>query len=151
MNLRRDSQEAKDVLRLCLRLCLEPAESHSPETLDVLDRYRAAWEAAAGGMDFDQALALVPSDTATQEQGTTPATASGGQPAPAVPCVGEPKLPFVVEYRRKPEEGFSHWTAMAAFDFDGPAQAYAKQCYSETGPWEYQVRDLSQSERGERS
>ena len=54
------------------------------------------------------------------------------------------ELPFIVEYRRKPEEGFSHWKAMAAFDFEGPAEAYAKQCYSETGPWEYRVRPPSE-------
>ena len=55
---------------------------------------------------------------------------------------GAPELPFVVEYRRKPDEAFSYWKAMAAFDYEGPADAYAKQCYSETGPWEYRVRPL---------
>jgi|SRR5579864_423823 len=43
-----DSAE-KDVITLCLRLCLEPADSHSPETREVLERYRPQWEAAAGG------------------------------------------------------------------------------------------------------
>ena len=51
---------AHDLLTLCLRLCLEDSYSHSPETHAVLDRWRKAWEEAAGGMDYDQALALVP-------------------------------------------------------------------------------------------
>lgn len=58
----------KDVLTLCLRLCLEPSDSHSPDTLDVLDRYRPAWEAAAGGMDPDQALALLPKQDGPSER-----------------------------------------------------------------------------------
>ena len=45
-----------DVLTLCLRLCLEPADTHSPEVHAVMDHYRPAWEAAAGGMPYDEAL-----------------------------------------------------------------------------------------------
>jgi len=51
---------AHDLLTLCLRLCMEPTDSHSPDTMAVLDRWRKAWEEAAGGMDYDDALALVP-------------------------------------------------------------------------------------------
>ena len=51
---------AHELLTLCLRLCMEPTDSHSPDTMAVLDRWRKAWEEAAGGMDYDQALALVP-------------------------------------------------------------------------------------------
>ena len=58
--------------------------------------------------------------------------------------VSEDELPFIVEYRRKPEpqyRGFgSEWTAMAAFDYEGPAEAYAKSCAQGDIPWEYQVR-----------
>ena len=56
---------AHDLLTLCLRLCMEPSDSHSPDTMAVLDKWRKAWEEAAGGMDYDQALALVPAYAAT--------------------------------------------------------------------------------------
>ena len=49
-SLERELAEArKDVITLCLRLCMEPTDSHAPETRDVLERYRAEWEAAAKG------------------------------------------------------------------------------------------------------
>ena len=38
-----------DLITLCLRLCMEPNDSHSPDTADVLNRWRKAWEAAAAG------------------------------------------------------------------------------------------------------
>lgn len=57
---------AHELLTLCLRLCMEPADSHSPETDAVLERWRKAWEEAAGGMDYDKALALVPEYAALQ-------------------------------------------------------------------------------------
>ena len=47
----------RDVIVLCLRLCMEPNNSHSPDTADVLHRWRKAWEAAAGGMPIDAAIA----------------------------------------------------------------------------------------------
>ena len=47
--LRSETDAQKDVITLCLRLCLEPVDSHSPETSEVLERYRPQWEAAAGG------------------------------------------------------------------------------------------------------
>jgi len=50
------SQAEHDVITLCLRLCLEPSDSHAPETRDVLERWRSAWEAAAGGMDIYAAI-----------------------------------------------------------------------------------------------
>ena len=50
----------RDVLTLCLRLCLEPADSHSPDTSAVLERYRPAWEAMAGGTTFEDAWQLLP-------------------------------------------------------------------------------------------
>ena len=58
-----NSYIAQDLLTLCLRLCLEPAESHSPDTLAVLDRWRPAWEAAAGGMPMEEAIRQVSSIT----------------------------------------------------------------------------------------
>jgi len=60
------------------------------------------------------------------------------------------ELPFIVEYRRKPEHGSGPWKAMAAFDFDGPAEAYVKQCSGEGVPWEYQVRPQTHSNQGEK-
>ena len=53
-------QTERDVLTLCLRLCLEPADSHSPDTRAVLERYRPAWEAMAGGTTFEDAWQLLP-------------------------------------------------------------------------------------------
>ena len=38
-----------DLITLCLRLCMEPNDSHSPDTAEVLNRWRKAWEAAAAG------------------------------------------------------------------------------------------------------
>ena len=51
-----------DLLTLCLRLCLEPANSHGEETRKVLEHYRPAWEAAVAGVSFDKALALAVSE-----------------------------------------------------------------------------------------
>lgn len=47
-----------DVLGLCLRLFLEPHDSHAPETRGILDRWRKATEAAAAGMPLAEAAAL---------------------------------------------------------------------------------------------
>ena len=55
---------------------------------------------------------------------------------PAAPCVG---LPFVVEYDRKPEHGLMGWTPMAAFDYEAPAEDYAKSCAQGDVPWRYRV------------
>lgn len=38
----------RDVLTLCLRLCVEPAYMNAPETNEVLERWRPKWEAAIG-------------------------------------------------------------------------------------------------------
>lgn len=46
-----------DITTLCLRLCMEPNDSHSPDTADVLNRWRKVWEAVAGGMPIDAAIA----------------------------------------------------------------------------------------------
>ena len=35
----RASEAERDTLTLCLRLCLEPTDSHAPETLEVLERW----------------------------------------------------------------------------------------------------------------
>ena len=90
---------------------------------------------------FKDGLPYALSDMAPKDRRTGTASKSlwdrRERRAPSAPCV---ELPFIVEYRRKPEEAFSYWKEMAAFDHEGPAEAYAKQCYSETGPWEYRVR-----------
>ena len=60
--------DKRDVLTLCLRLCLEPADSHAPETLAVLEKWRNAWEAVAAGMEIDQAIGkYAPSESAPKE------------------------------------------------------------------------------------
>lgn len=50
----------RDVIVLCLRLCMEPNDSHSPDTADVLNRWRKVWEAVAGGMPVDAATRKEP-------------------------------------------------------------------------------------------
>lgn len=49
----------------------------------------------------------------------------------------EDDLPFVVQYRRK-DDGVC-WTNMAAFDTEGPAERYCRECAGEDRPWEYRV------------
>lgn len=51
------------------------------------------------------------------------------------------ELPYVVEYTRTNESG---WRAMAAFDVEGPAQQYCKDCDASDGKrhWEYRVRSI---------
>ena len=57
-------------------------------------------------------------------------------------------LPWLVQYRGLNGNSPGDWTTMAAFDQEGPAENYARECGGETRPWEYRALRASGGKEG---
>lgn len=66
------SHAAHDALTLVLRLSCEPDSTHSPETLEVLARWKPALDAVLAGLSRSDAIALVVQSAGPDDSGWIP-------------------------------------------------------------------------------